>query len=328
MTLALTVALGDYEHTRDLRFGVVRAEGIDLTWLNLPVEEVFYRFIKFREFDVSEISFAKYVSLRSQGDESFVGLPVFPSRVFRLSSIYVRPGDSFTSLSDLRGARIGVPEWAQTAAIYSRGYLVHETGIPLESVRWTQAGVNQSGRVEKVALALPKGVQLQVQASHSLNDLLLEGKIDAIMSARPPRAFTDGSGRIVRLVDAYRSAEEAYFRKTGIFPIMHLLAMRRDVYEKHPWAAMNLVKAFEEAKARCLARLSDFTASHLPLPWNAAYVEEIRSFCGDDPFPYGLDANRTTLNAFLQFAFEQGVCHRKLAPEELFPEAVRSSFKV
>ena len=181
--LRLTLAIGDYDHTRDVAHGVVRPDGIELVWLNLPVEEIFFRFTKFREWDVSEMSFAKYVALRSQDDAGIVALPVFPSRVFRLSSIYVRPGGAVKAPGDLRGKRIGVPEWAQTAAIYSRGYLVHELGIPLTAVEWAQAGVNEAGRVEKVTLKLPAGVSLRAVRDKTLNDMLLAGELDAGLHA-------------------------------------------------------------------------------------------------------------------------------------------------
>ena len=325
--IRLTLALGDYDHTRDLAQGVVRAEGIDINHLNLPIEEITFRFLKFREWEASELSFAKYVALRSQGDDSIIALPVFPSRMFRLSSIYVRRDGKVRTLADLRaGARVGVPEWAQTAAIYTRGYIEHELGVPLASIEWFQAGVNQPGRAEKVALDLPQGVRLQPVPDRSLNEMLLDGTLDAALSARPPAGFADGG--IVRLVPDYRDAEEAYYRKTGVFPIMHVVALRRDVLDAHPWVAMSLLKAFEAAKRRSLARLADITASHAPLPWLGDYVARVREHFGDDPFPYGIEPNRRTLEAFLQFAHEQGVCRRRPAPEELFPSQVRLAYRI
>jgi 4,5-dihydroxyphthalate decarboxylase len=327
--LRLTLALGDYDHTRDVMHGIVRPEGLDLLWLNLPVEEIFFRFIKFREWDVSEISFAKYVSMLSQDDRSLIALPIFVSRVFRLSSIYVKADGPVRRPSDLRGKQIGVPEWAQTASIYSRGFIVHELGIPLAAIHWIQAGVNQAGRQEKVALKLPDGMSFQPVVDRTLNEMLLDGAIDAMLSARPPTAFADGSGRIVRLYPNYREPEETYFKRSGIFPIMHVIAMRREVFDAHPWAATSLYKAFDEAKERSLRRLADVTISQSPLPWLGDYVARMRELLGNDPWPYGVEPNRRTLEAFLQFAFEQGVCHRQLVPEELFPEQLRTaSYKI
>lgn len=325
-SIRITLAIGDYDQTRDLVYGVVRPEGIEIVGLTLPIEEITFRFLNFREWDACEMSFAKYVSLRSQGDESIVGLPVFPSRVFRLSSIYVPREGKVRTLAALRGARIGIPEWAQTASIYTRGYIEHELGIPLDSIEWIQAAVNEPGRAEKVALKLPTGLRLTSAPQSSLNAMLIAGEIDAALSARPPAAFADG--RIVRLVPQYRDAEEAYFRKTGIFPIMHVVALRRELLDSYPWIAMNLFKAFEEAKRRSLARLADITASHAPLAWIGDYVARMRELFGADPFPYGVEPNRRTLEAFLWFAHEQGVCHRKLGPEELFPKQVQATHKV
>jgi len=324
--LRLTLAIGDYDHTRDLALGAVRPDGIELIHLALPVEEIFFRFTKYREWDVSEMSFGKVVSLASQDDRSLVALPVFPSRVFRLSSIYVRGDGRVRSPGDLAGKRIGVPEWAQTAAIYTRGYLAHELGLALADIEWVQAGLNEAGRVEKVALKLPPGIRLRPVRDATLNDMLLGGELDAVLSARPPRGFAEG--RITRLYPDYREPEEAYFRKTGVFPIMHVVALRRDVFERDPWVAMNLFKAFEEAKRRSLARLADVTASHAPLAWIGDYSARMQRLFGDDPWPYGVEPNRRTLEAFLQFAFEQGVCHRRLGVEELFPAELATSYRV
>ena len=324
--LRLTLAIGDYDHTRDLALGAVRPDGIELIHLVLPVEEIFFRFTKYREWDVSEMSFGKVVSLASQDDRGLVALPVFPSRVFRLSSVYVRGDGQVRSPGDLAGKRIGVPEWAQTAAIYTRGYIAHELGLALTDIEWVQAGLNEAGRVEKVALKLPPGIRLRPVRDATLNDMLLAGELDAVLSARPPRGLAEG--RLTRLYPEYREPEEAYFRKTGVFPIMHVVALRRDVFERDPWVAMNLFKAFEEAKRRSLARLADVTASHAPLAWIADYSARMQRLFGDDPWPYGVEPNRRTLEAFLQFAFEQGVCHRKLAVEELFPAELATSYRV
>jgi len=323
--VALTLAIGDYEHTRDLASGRVPVQGATLNVLALPPEEAFFRFTHFREWEVSEMSMGKVVSLRSQADEGFTAIPVFPSRVFRHSMIYVREDAKLERPEQLKGRRIGIPEWAQTAVIYARGYLSREAKVPLESVDWVQAGVNEAGRAEKVKLRLPAGVRLRPEPTRSLNDMLLAGELDAVLSARPPRDLGKG---IRRLFADYAKAEEAYFKETGIFPIMHVVVVRSDVLDRHPWLAMNLYKAFEEAKRRSIERLSDITASHAPFAWLAPYAERMKAMFGEDFWPYGLEKNRKTLQAFVDFAFEQGVCHRKLSLEELFPEQVLTSFKV
>jgi 4,5-dihydroxyphthalate decarboxylase len=323
--LRLSIALGAYDHTNDVVGGRIPVEGVELLPLRLPVEEIFYRFVKFREFDVSELSFGKYAALRSQGDESFIALPVFVSRVFRHSSIYVRAGSDLTELAQLRGKRVGVPEWAQTAAIYTRGMLAHQAGVALDQVEWVQAGVNDPGRAEKVALTLPPGLVCRPEPGQSLNRMLQDGAIDCAFSARPPAALGTG---IARMYPDYAAREQDYFRATGVFPIMHVLAVRGELLKAHPWLAMNLVKAFTAAKDASLARLADITAAHAPLAWLPDYAQRMQGLFGADLWPYGIAPNRATLEAFLQYAHEQGVCRRRLAPEEIFPVEVQSSVKV
>jgi 4,5-dihydroxyphthalate decarboxylase len=326
--LQLTLAINDYDQIRDLAAGKIRTEGIALTTLHFDIEEIFYRFLEYREWDVSEVSLAKYVSLISQGDTSLTAIPVFPSRMFRHSAFYVRRDGPVKVPADLAGKKLGLPEWAQTAAVYGRGLLAHEWGLNLADIEWVQAGVNQPGRVEKVHLKLPAGIRYRAEPERSLNDMLLDGSVDAIMTARPPAAFLAGDPRVDRMIPDTRAAEVDYFRRTGIYPIMHVVALRRGIVDAHPWVAMNLIKAFEEAKNRSLERLRDITASRVALPWLRDHVSAIEAIFGLDFFPYGLEPNRRTLDAFLAFALEQGVTHRKLAAEELFPREVLTSFKV
>ena len=327
MTLALTMAISRYDHVRDLTSGTVRAEGIDLTTLNLPVEEIFYRFLHHREWHVSELSLAKYVALRAAGDESICAIPVFPSRVCRHSSIFVRP-DGPRQPAQLAGARIGVPEWAQTASVYTRSLLMHEWGVPLTDVHWVQAGVNQPGRREKVELHLPPGVTLSSVTDRSLDEMLHAGDLDAVFSAHPPASFERGDPGIVRLFADHEPVEREYVARTGIFPIMHVIAIRGDVLDAAPWVAQNLLTAFEEAKQASLARLAEMTASRVPLPWIPERLAEMRALIGPDPWPYGVQANLPTLGAFLRYAYEQGVAACHLEPEELFAPQVLGHYRV
>jgi 4,5-dihydroxyphthalate decarboxylase len=326
--LHLTLATTDYDHVRDLMNGVVRAEGIVLTGFVLPVEEIFFRFIKNREWDVSEMSFGKFIAYNALGNSPFVGIPVFPSRVFRHSAFYVRADRGIASPKDLEGKTVGIPEWAQTAGIYARGYLAETEGVDLRKIKWVQAGMNDAGREEKVEFTLPKGIQYSQRRDSSLSAMLLSGEIDAAISARVPDAFTKGGGRIARLYPDYRAEEQRYYDATGIFPIMHVIALRRAVFERYPWAAMNLLKAFDEAKARSLERIGDLTASRIPVPWSASIVDDTSKSFGADPFPYGLEANRKTLDAFCRFAHDQGVTAKKLTPDDLFPKEVRAGVRV
>jgi 4,5-dihydroxyphthalate decarboxylase len=326
--LHLTLATTDYDHVRDLTNGVIRPEGILLTGFVLPVEEIFFRFIKNREWDVSEMSFGKFIGFCSQGNSPFVGIPVFPSRVFRHSAFYVRADRGIKSPKDLEGKAVGIPEWAQTAGMYARGFLAETAGVDLIKIKWVQAGMNEAGREEKVEFTLPKGIQYRQRRDTSISAMLLSGEVDAAISARVPDAFAHDGGKIVRLFPDYRAEELRYFDATGIFPIMHVIAMRRAVFERYPWVAMNLFKAFDEAKARSLERIADLTASRIPVPWSASIVGEWGGKFGADPFPYGLEANRKTLDAFCRFAHAQGITAQRLTPDDLFPKEIRASVRV
>ncbi len=326
--LKLSVAIGDYDQLRDFTNGRVRAEGIDIHPINLSIEETFFRFIKYHEFDVSEVSFAKALSLVSQEDSWLVLIPVFPSRAFRHSSIYVRKNSGIKTPQDLAGKKVGVPEWAQTASIYSRGMLAHEYGVDLTSIDWYQAGVNDAGRKEKVELQLPKGIRYTAMPQNSLSQMLLDGQLDAVLSARPPNAFLKHPEQVERLLPNYRELEMAYWEKTNIFPIMHVIGIKRETYEQNPWIAGNLMNAFEAAKERSLERASDITASYYPIPWVPDYTQISKNIMGEDYWPYGIEKNRSTLEAFTQYAYEQGITKRHMKPEELFVKEALERVKV
>jgi 4,5-dihydroxyphthalate decarboxylase len=324
----VTLAINDYEHTRDLCSGEVAVEGVDLTVLRYPVEEIFFRFSKFREWDVSELSLAKYCTLRAGGDDSLTAIPVFPSRSFRHSAIFVREDGPVDKPEALRGGRIGVPEWTQTATVYARALLEQDYGVGLEDVTWVQAGTNEPGRVEGVELALPAGIRIERRPHDTLNDLLLAGELDAVIAAHPPAAFEGGRGRVRRLFSAARAVEQASFERTGVFPIMHVVALRADLHERHPWIAMNLMTAFEAAKRRSLERAADVNTSRFPVPWQAAHTAWAHGIFGDAVWPYGIEANRRTLEAFSRMCERQGLCERALPLERLFASQVQTSFRV
>jgi len=315
MNLPLTLAIHPYDHVRGLA-----PQGVDLTVLELPIEEIFFRFTKFLEWDASEMSFGKTVSLMSQASPGIMPIPVFPSRVFRHSAIYVSRNSGISKPKDLEGRRVGIPEWAQTAGIYCRGLLQHEYGVDLARIEWYQAGVHQPGRVEKVQLNLPKGVRITPVPDKTLAQMLASGELDAAISARDPGG--------TRLFQNYLELEEAYFRKTRIYPIMHVIVLRRDVYERDRWVAMNLFKAFAETTRHSMQQLVDIGLSHVPMPWVAEHARRWREIAGEDFWPYGIEPNRPTLEAFLQYAFEQGVAARHLKVEELFAPETRESFKI
>jgi len=309
-----------YDHVRDVLSGDVRPKGIEILPLELGIEEIFYRFTRFQEWHVSEMSFGKVVSLMSEEKPPIVVLPVFVSRVFRHSAIYLPEGSPIKQPKDLEGRRVGIPEWAQTAGIYVRGMLAHEYGVDLAKIQWFQAGVREPGRVEKVALALPPGLRIQRVTDRTLIQMLGAGELDAVVSAREIPAR--------RLFSDYRAAEAEYWKKTRIFPIMHVLVIRRDVYERDRWAAMSLYQAFEEAKRRSMARVREFGLSHLPVPWVSDHLAQWRALAGEDFWPYGIEANRPTLEAFFRYAHEQGVAKKRLRVEEVFAPETREQFKI
>lgn len=324
----LTLAVCDYEHVREIAQGLVRADGITLTPLIFPsIEEITFRFTRSLEWDVSELSFGKYIALTSQGNAPMVAIPVFPSRVHRHGAIYVRKDRGISTAKDLEGRGVGIPEWAQTAGIYVRGILAEEYGVDLSKIRWLQAGVSEPGRAEKVELKLPAGISYQSRPDTSLSAMLASGEVDAVISARAPAGFGAG-GPVVRLFPNYRDEEQRFFRKSGIFPIMHLITIRRSVFEQHPWIAVNLFKMFDQAKRRCLDLMGDFTCARIPLPWAAAMVEEIVAGFGPDPYPYGIEANQATLEAFCRYADDQGVTHRRMTVDDLFPREVHGTARV
>jgi 4,5-dihydroxyphthalate decarboxylase len=325
---ALTLVISDYDHVRDLASGAIEVEGLALNVQTFPIQEIFHRFTLFREWDVSEMSLGMYVSMLSQGDNSLVAIPVFPSRMFRLSSFFIRRDGPVLTPADLRGKRVGYPDWSHTAGIFARGYLAEEAGIGIDEIEWVQAGVNEPGRPELMRIALGPDVRRVSRPETSLDAMLLSGEVDALLTSQAPKSsFVSGSG-IVRLFPDIMAEETAYFRKTGIFPIMHVVALKRAVYEAHPWAAMNLYRAFEEAKRRSLARMRDATISRYPFPWVFELARQAESLFGADFWPYGIDANRRTLTAFLRFCRDQGVAHGPVEIEDLFPPEVRSTFKV
>ena len=326
--LQLTMAINDYDHLRDLAAGVVKADGIILTPLTLAVEEIFSRFTYHLEWDVSEMSFAKYVSLTAAGDAPMVAIPVFPSRVFRHSAFYVRKDSDIDKPQQIEGKTVGIPEWAQTAGVYVRGMLAELYDVDLRSIKWVQAGVNQAGRKEKVKLKLPDGIRYSSRQDASLNGMLVSGEIDVAITARPPLAFGESDSPIKRLYADARSEERKFYLETGIFPIMHVIAIRRDVFEANRWIAMNLYKAFEEAKDRSVERLADITASCIPVPWVATLVEEATDDFGGKLWPYGMQDNLPTLEAFCRYAYDQGVAGRHLEVEELFPKEVHAGVRV
>jgi 4,5-dihydroxyphthalate decarboxylase len=326
--LRLSIATTDYDHFRDFRLGTVRAEGIEHVWSVLGHHEVFARFTAHREWDVAELSIAKFAAQVTRDEPDIVGLPVVCSRVFRFGAFYLNRRSGIETAEDLRGKRIGSPEWAHSAAVYMRGWLHNEVGVKLDQVEWYQAGANSPGREEKVELSLPDGVRLTRVGDRSLSDLLAAGDIDCALIARPPTCFLRGDPDIVRLYPDFETRELAYYQQTGIWPIMHIIAMQRRILDENPWVARNLYDAFLESKNRSVERLLDPAVSRYPLPWLPAYGRRMADLFGGDPFPYGIEANRATVGQLLSYAHQQGIAHRLAAPDEVFPTGIMTKVVV
>lgn len=319
----LSLAIGPYPHAAALRDGTISVPGAEFDLTTARPAEIFWRMIRDKEFDVSEMSLSAYIILLSRGDTSFVGLPVFPSRFFRHSFIYVREDSAVTAPDDLRGARVGVPEYHMTAALFIRGLLSDDHGIRAEDIAWVQGGQDTPGRIERLDLDLPASVTVDRIQDRALVDMLVAGDIDALAGVTVPRGFADGTLPIKRLFPDSRETEIDWYRRTGIFPIMHLIVIKREVYEQHPWLAVALCEAFGEAKARSYEALEKSAFDLSPLPLSVHDLELTWEIFGRDFLPYGVTRNTPTLSAALRYSTEQFLSARPVGLDELFlPETL------
>jgi len=327
--LKLSFGCWNYDRTRALMDGRVQADGIDLNYLNMPVEETFFRMLRHKEFEVAEMSLSSYtVSLFSEA-RPFIAIPIFPSRFFRHSCVYVNAESGIREPKDLIGKRVGNPEYQMTAPAWIRGILQDEYQVPVDSVTYFTGGEEEPGRPEKLKLDLPPNIKVErIGADQTLSSMLANGEIDALYTARMPSSYLSSGGKVKRLFESYVGVEKAYYRKTKIFPIMHTVVIRRDVYEQNRWVAQSLYKAFCQAQAETYKDLYETAALKAMLPWLTAHVEEARAEMGDDFWPYGLEKNHATLDTFLRYSFEQGLSKRKLNPEDLFAPESLEAFKI
>ncbi len=328
--LHLTFAANASHQIQDLITQRIKPSGIDLTFLDMSIEENNDRFMHFHEWEVSEVSFGNFCSVMGRDNPPVIGLPIPTSRVFRHSAIYVNEKSGIKSPSQLKGGKIGIPQWSQTATIYVRGLLSHDYGVPLESVEWVQAGVNDPGRQETAQIKLPASIRLSSRPDRALGEMLAKCELDAIISARPPKLFAQGGHGLRRLFENFREEEERYYAKTGVFPIMHMVALRRDAYEANRWIARNLFEAFDAAKKGSIARLADQGFSYLPSAWA---LQDIASeyqtlFKSGDPWPYGVEDNIKTFEAFFAYCHEQGITPRRLTPDDLFPNELSLKIRI
>jgi 4,5-dihydroxyphthalate decarboxylase len=327
--LQLSLACWNYDRTRALADGSVRAEGIDLVYNDLFVEETFFRMLRNREFDVAEMSLSSYCVSLAREDRPFVAIPVFPSRFFRHSCIFVSAGRGIREPKDLAGKKIGVPEYQMTAPVWIRGILQDEYGVDPASCEYLTGGEEEPGRDEKLALDLPAKFRVKpIGARQTLARMLADGELDAMHTARAPSTFRSEPGRVKRLFEDFVEIEKAYYRKTKIFPIMHTVVIRRDLYEKCRWIAQSLNKAFAQAQRKTYEYLATSMALTTMLPWQSAHVEEARALLGEDWWPYGVEPNRQALETFLRYHHEQGLSKRRLNVDELFAPETLKSFRV
>ena len=325
--LTLSLAVGDYDRTRPLIDGTVQIDGISPLILTLSPEEIFFRAFRDAPFDVCELSLSSFAVKTAAGDCPYVGVPAFVSRAFRHTSIYVRK-DCIGRPQDLKGRRIGVGEYQLTANVWARAVLA-DHGVAPADVVWVRGGLEEPGRVEKVAVALPPSIRLEAAPQDAaLARLLAEGAIDAIISPRAPSCFDEGHPNVGWLFDDPIAAAKDYYRRTAIFPIMHLVGVRRDIAERHPWVPAAMLKAFSAAKAAALRHLGDTAATKVTLPFVEEQLSGARALMGRDFWSYGLAPNRHVLDAFLQHHHDQGLSPRTVRADELFDPSTHEAVKI
>lgn len=323
--IALACDLND--RTRDLVTGAVRPTGIDLNFLPFEVEETFWRMLKHQEFDAAEMSMSSYMMARDQGAPELIAIPAFPSRFFRHSCVFVNADSGIDEPGDLKGKNVGVPEYQMTASLMVRGMLQDEYDVRPEDMIWYHGGEEEGGREEKLSIDLPDAVEIRgIEPDQTLSQMLADGDLDALVTARIPSSFHDGP--VERLFPDFKQVEKEYYRTTGIFPIMHCVVLRQDVYDQKPWVAKELYKAFERSKQNFLERIGKTNELQVGLPWVIDELEETRELMGWDYWPYGVEANREVLETMTRYSDEQDLTQERLAVDELFAPNTYTEFKV
>ncbi len=315
----ITIACGNYDRCRAIKDGRVKVEGCTTTYLPLYPEEIFFRAFRYQEFDVSELSFSSYIRTVAAGTSDYVGIPAFVSRLFRHSGIYVRADAGIEKPEDLRGKRVGLPEYQITAVVWMRGMMQHEYGVKPTDIHWRSGGQEEAGRDERTPLKPIPGLDLQpIGKEQTLVNMLRDGELDALFTARGPSSFLRGEPHIRRLFPNTRAAEQAYWKKTKMFPLMHLVGIRKELVAQYPWLPTSVYKAFCEAKALAMVDLFDVNALMTTLPWLIPEAEETSALMGKDFWAYGIQENMREIEALTQYAYEQGLVDRKVSAEELF----------
>jgi 4,5-dihydroxyphthalate decarboxylase len=326
--LQLTFGCGPSDKVAAIFDGRIRIEGCELACFPIGPEEAFHRAFANQDFDITELSASSLILATARGQKNYCALPVFLSRMFRHSAFYIRTDRGIRTPEDLRGKLIGVPEYQMTAALWARGILSDEYGVKASEIRWRNGGLNVPGRKERTPINLPPEIELQpIQSNATLSSLLATGELDGMVTARVPNCFKEGAANIDRLFSDYRAAEEAYFRKTKMFPIMHLLAIRRSLVERYPWLAASIVKAFYQAKQIALEEMNDQATLSTMLPWLNDDLRRAQSVMGPDIWPYGVPESRRELDAMVRWSVEQGLSTRQVEIEELFAPGTLQRFQ-
>jgi 4,5-dihydroxyphthalate decarboxylase len=326
--LALSVAVGDYDRNRPLINGAVRIDGVDPVFMTLSPEEIFFRAFRSQDFDICELSLSSYTLRTALGDCPYVGVPAFVSRMFRHTSIWVRT-DRINEPKDLKGKRVGLPEWQLTANVWARAILEDDFGVKGSDIHWIRGGIEEPGRPEKNPIKLPPGVRMEdAPAGATISQMLIDGEIDGFVAPRPPSFMTAETRNVGWLFRDPTAAAKDYFRRTGVFPIMHLIGIRRTLVEKHPYLPVAVFKAFEASKAAAFAALCDTSATKVTLPFVEERLKEARDLMGEDFWAYGVEPNRKTLETFLRHHHSQGLSPRVMRVEEMFHPSVYETFKL
>ncbi|HEY7244539.1 MAG TPA: ABC transporter substrate-binding protein [Xanthobacteraceae bacterium] len=325
-SVPITVACGLYDRTLPIRDGRIPIEGCDINFIPMEPEEVFFRSLRYEEFDVSELSFSSYLMLTSRGECPYIAVPAFVSRVFRHAAIYIRTDRGIRRPEDLKGRLVGVPEYQITAAVWARGMLEEEYGVKPSDIRWRTGGLEETGRDERTPLTLDNGVEVKPIGEHqTLCAMLDAGEIDALITARNPSSYLRRVPNVDRLFPDYPEVEQAYFRKTGLFPIMHIIGVRKTLADRYPWLAASVYKAFSLARDFAAKDLAQRGQLRVIMPWVERDVDRVRAVMGDNYWPYGVKENIKSIEAILRYAWTQGLLARRLTPEEIF---ARSTIEV
>jgi 4,5-dihydroxyphthalate decarboxylase len=313
MSRLLTIACGDYDRTHPLIDGTIRPEGLELNWLTLPHYEIWTRMLNYYDFDASEISLSSYLIGKTIG-KPLTAIPVFPARAFRHSYIFINTNSGIREPRDLMGKRVGLAEFQQTATVWVRGMLQHEYGVKLEEIEWFTWVKRPRMEIE-----MPKRYSVrQISPDREPDQMLFQGELDAVICANLFPSLLYPPPQVRRLFEKHEEVEAAYFRKTGLFPIMHSVALRQELWEECPWIARSLFKAFQRAKEIAYERLNDTSPYKISLAWFRRPVEEQKAVLGDDPWPYGLDKNRHVVATLMGYLYEQGLAKEKLEVDKLF----------